>query len=87
MHQPVPIPTDRVEKLCLMGQGAKCCSFLGMSGSGPLCLKGSMYAPQIQERRRQQTMGAMGDNCTGHPDFKLIVDVSATVTGREPGKG
>jgi hypothetical protein len=39
-----------------------------------------MYEPHIKERRLQQTMGAMGDNCTGSPDFNPIVDATVVVT-------
>jgi hypothetical protein len=69
MHEPVDLTNERTEILCKMGQGAATCSFLAMN-RGFVCLKGSPLEMGIHERRAQKSMTAMGDNCSGPPDFK-----------------
>lgn len=55
---------------CKRGQGADCCSFLVMGRGGFECAKGTEAEPVLVERRKSKSINAMGDNCSGPPDFK-----------------
>ena len=67
---PSPLPDGHEEGVCKKGQGAETCSFLGFGRGGFKCLKGSSFESAIQERRREGSMAAKGDNCSGPPDFR-----------------
>jgi len=67
-NRPTPISEGHAKTVCKFGQRAATCSFLGMS-DGFHCLKGSEFEPNIKQRRGEGSMGAMGDNCSGPPDF------------------
>jgi hypothetical protein len=64
---------DFAKKRCLLGKGAKTCSFLMLSGLGLECAKAvgneMFYATLVRKRERGQ-MVAMGDNCSGPPLFE-----------------
>lgn len=66
---PVPVPEGYEDKVCKKGQKDLMCSYLGMMPKF-MCLKGSNVEEIINERRREGSMGAKGDNCSGPPDFK-----------------
>ncbi len=55
---------------CGVGTGPKTCSFLRMATDWE-CAKGTSIESIILERRESGTMNAMGDNCSGPPDFTL----------------
>lgn len=62
-----PIGDDLTRGLCRRGQGAATCSFLGLMG-GWVCLKGDdKMEPFIRGKR--SSMSALGDNCSGPPNF------------------
>ncbi len=67
---PSPLPAGYDATVCKFGKGQETCSFLGMSGNGLRCLKGSPLESNIIQRRREDSMGAKGDNCSGPPDFQ-----------------
>ena len=69
-HDPVALPVGYEAAVCKIGQGEATCSFLGITGKGTRCLKGSSFDSQIRERRTKGTMRSKGDNCSGPPDFK-----------------
>lgn len=78
MDYAVGMDDNQVHKVCRIGQGAKCCSYLGANDKGIMCLKGSKYQQEIFQRRMAGEMKAMGDNCSGHPDYTptlLIMDI------------
>lgn len=58
-----------VQKVCKMGQGKDCCSYLGMGSQGWECLKESELKPTIDARRKADTMTAKSDNCDGFDSF------------------
>lgn len=63
------IADDLAEKMCRGKGGAHTCSFLMMGGNGWECAKGTPVEGIILDRRRAGTMNAIGDNCSGAPDF------------------
>lgn len=71
-NNPTPISEGHAKTVCKFGQRATTCSFLGMTGSQFHCLKGSEFESNIKQRREEGSMGAMGDNCSGPPDFNVI---------------
>ncbi|HTE48351.1 MAG TPA: hypothetical protein VK675_00390 [Candidatus Paceibacterota bacterium] len=64
--------------LCLYGQGAKTCSFLGLASLGFICTKNSPYEAEIILRREEKSMLAMGNNCAGPPTFAPVTKVTAS---------
>lgn len=62
------IPDDRLKGVCKSGQGEATCSFIGCGGEY-ICLKGTEMEGTIKRRRAERTMRALGDNCSGPPDF------------------
>lgn len=63
---------DRVQGLCRIGQGERCCAFLVASAYGFECAKGTSLEETLRIRRL--TMNARGDNCSGWPDFTVNVE-------------
>ncbi len=59
------IPDDHLQKVCKIGQGPACCSYVGLYSKGLYCVKGTELEIIIDQRRVQGTIGAMGDNCKG----------------------
>ena len=62
---------DHVKDVCRRGQGAATCSFLVVT-SGWHCAKEPEFQSVYQTiavRRFTESMNAMGDNCSGPPDF------------------
>ena len=78
MHEPVDIENVTADTLCKAGQGAACCSFLAMN-RGFVCIKGTSMEAAINERRAQNSIKAMGDNCTGSPNFAATPDYKTTL--------
>jgi len=68
---PVPLPAGYEETVCKRGQRNLTCSFIGATGSGFHCLKGTAFEPEINRRRAEGSIGARGDNCSGPPDFTV----------------
>ena len=58
-----------VEGLCKGKGGTDTCSYLGVGGEGFCCLKMSEFEAMIDGRRAKQGMRAMGNHCTGLPNF------------------
>ncbi len=67
---------DWVKNVCGLGNGDQTCSFL-MMGTKWECAKGTGIESVIQNRRDNGTMNAMGDNCSGPPDFNKADDAEA----------
>ncbi len=67
---PSPLPVGHDASVCKFGKGQETCSFLGISGDGLRCLKGSSFESAIKQRLQEGSMSAKGDNCSGPPDFK-----------------
>lgn len=71
-NDPKPLPTEPPnfdQVVCRINQGKRTCSFLGVSGQGFRCLKGSSLEATIKERLLSGSMDARGDNCSGPPNF------------------
>jgi hypothetical protein len=66
---PIKVTEDQKKNLCKFGQGSKTCSFLIMSAEGFCCAKGTDFQAMLEERRFLETIRAMGDNCSGPPEF------------------
>ena len=64
---------DQMENLCLVGSGRFCCSFLVMGSNGFQCAKSTEFESVIRVRRARGTITAMGDNCSGPPDFNPTI--------------
>lgn len=63
------IPAHLVTSVCQVGQGAQTCSYLCHQG-GWACAKGSNFQKVIDAKRvSPEGMKAMGNNCSGPPDF------------------
>ena len=65
------IPEGYQEHVCLFGKGAEACCFLSLGADGFQREKGSSLSALLDARRRAGTMRALGDNCSGSPDFTL----------------
>ena len=63
------IPKDKEKTLCKLGRGSECCSYLVMSTGGFACAKETDIESTITQRRVLKMMNALGDNCSGPPDF------------------
>jgi hypothetical protein len=65
----MPVPSEsHIVNVCKLGLGAATCSFLAYDGQWS-CVKGTRFAALIEARRREKSMKAMGDNCSGPPQF------------------
>lgn len=64
---------EQVNTLCRPGQGAATCSFLLMAPrAGWTCAKGTEFEKILAERRQYRRMRALGDNCSGAPEFRIL---------------
>jgi hypothetical protein len=52
-------------RICGLGLGKECCSYLGRGSEGFICLKHGELRGEIDARRTEGKMIAMGDNCEG----------------------
>lgn len=57
------ISNDRLNDICRVGQGSKCCRYIGAGVEGLECLKHTELKSQIDMRVKR--MIAQGDNCRG----------------------
>jgi len=64
-----------LKNVCKLGGGAFTCSYLGMGAEGAECFKGTGFQRIIDQRRAEKSMRAMGDNCSGPPNFIPIQEV------------
>lgn len=62
-----------IKTICQIGRGAETCSFLIAGANGFECAKGTGLEQAINERRETKAMNALGDNCSGPPEFKPVV--------------
>lgn len=67
-----PLPDGHVEAVCRIGKGELCCSFLVASATMACGKEMPDIAAAIAQRRFLGTMTAMGDNCSGPPDFEEV---------------
>lgn len=67
-----PISEKQVMDVCKAGQGAAACVFGGVSGKGYVCMKHSTLHDTLEARRKEGSMIAQGDNCTGVPAFRVL---------------
>ena len=72
-NEPSPLPPGYEEAVCKLGKGEAACSFLGMTGDGVRCLKGSAFESEIRRRRGNGSIRAMGDNFSGPPNFAVQI--------------
>jgi hypothetical protein len=55
-----------VTKVCKLGRGSECCSYLVLARGGFECAKDRpSMTVVIDQRRERNTIGAKGDNCDG----------------------
>lgn len=67
---------DYVNKICQIGQGNVCCTFLTAGTGGYSCAKLTSFRDYLQTRAKLKLMHAQGDNCKGQePD--IILDTLA----------
>lgn len=58
---------DHVKTVCKMGQGEKCCRYLGMGEHGFECLKkDELHKASIDLKWATESHVAQGDNCDGY---------------------
>ncbi|MCI5108449.1 MAG: hypothetical protein MRY49_01215 [Candidatus Pacebacteria bacterium] len=69
MSNPTPLTDDHVKNVCKPGT-TEACAFLSSSGLDLCCAKRSFLESNIRQRLAKGTMRAIGDNCSGPPDFK-----------------
>lgn len=67
-----PISEKQVMEVCKAGQGAAACVFGGVGGGGYLCMKHSMFHDTLEARRKEGSIKAQSDNCTGVPAFRVL---------------
>lgn len=67
------ISKDQARDVCLLGKGVTCCSYVGAGKDGLVCLKDTPHHMEMFRRRMTGDMKAMGDNCSGPPDFTPTV--------------
>lgn len=65
----MPLDDKHLDEVCKLKQGARTCSFLTAGAGGFECAKGTAVETLIRRRRDAGTMNAVGDNCSGPPDF------------------
>lgn len=64
------VSIEHARNVCGLGRETFACSFLALSSEdGWVCLKNSAMEAVINRRRAERTTAAMGDNCSGPPDF------------------
>jgi len=61
---------EHLKNVCKLGRGAVTCSYLGMGTEGAECLKSTSFQRIINQRRAEKSIRAIGDNCSGPPNFK-----------------
>lgn len=59
------ISREHLASKCKLGFGSQCCSYLGMGPNGFVCLKCSKLRKEIDRRKKEGELKAMGDNCPG----------------------
>ena len=59
------IPEEHLRAVCKIGEGNKCCRYIGFS-DGWACLKHSSLKETLDARVWSKTMNARGDNCDGN---------------------
>ena len=64
------VTKKQAEEICKIGKGTQTCSFLMMGGNGFECAKQTSFESAILVRRNAGKMNAMGNNCSGPPDFE-----------------
>ena len=64
------VSNSDAKEICGVGKGSETCSFLMMGPGGWECAKGTGLEAHLTSRRDAGSMNAMGDNCSGPPDFK-----------------
>jgi len=68
-NEPFELPAGYKDDVCRVGKGKATCSFLIAGAGGLCCAKGSTFEAPLRKRREEGSMGALGDNCSGSPDF------------------
>ncbi len=63
------IPDPHLKHICRIGQGAFTCSFIGLEDGKFMCQKGTPEEKFIRTQRELGKMNALGNNCSGPPDF------------------
>lgn len=59
------IPMRHLVNKCAIGQGKKCCAFIGSADGAWQCLKGTEAEATVRQRLAEKSMRAQGDNCPG----------------------
>lgn len=73
--EPAKLTEEQTMRLCRTGHVPTTCSFLVYAAkAGWVCAKGSDLEPMINDRRARKDMVAMGNNCSGPPDFTPLYD-------------
>ena len=54
-----------INNVCKIGQGSKCCRYLGAGAKGFECLKNTSLKEMLDKRVKNKTIIARGDNCQG----------------------
>ena len=69
------VNNEHARNVCRVGQGRFTCSYFGFTGQGGDCSKGSPEEVDIARQRAEGTINAIGDNCSGPPDFIPVKEV------------
>lgn len=72
---PTVVTETQLATLCRPGKGAETCSFLMYGPDGFECAKHSGFAPLLEAKRAAKSIRALGDNCSGAPDFTPTKDL------------
>ena len=64
------IDPEHLRKVCLIGQGVVTCRFIVAGAEGLTCAKGTNVESILKERGDRGQMLAVGDICSGPPNFK-----------------
>jgi hypothetical protein len=64
-----PPSAEHLKTVCRHQKGPLTCAFLGVEPGGLVCLKNSMFEPEIRARLSEDSMVAKGDYCSGVPAF------------------
>lgn len=71
--EPVALPSgEHINLVCRRKTGSGPCRFLSSGAKGMVCAKGSTLEATIQQQ--VEHMRSRGDNCSGPPDFIVIVE-------------